>query len=88
MRSLARGDDTDKVLSNLSRSLTNKLILAPTTGLKQTSAEGRDDLLGYARKLLGISEPKAPPELQEDTAKAESLEISADDTDHSRHTLQ
>ena len=98
MRSLSRGDGVDEVLAQLSRSLTQKLIHAPTLGLKQTTADGREDLLDYARKLLGIQAPAAPELEQEsdtrgestpgESTPGESLDISAEDTDHSRHTLQ
>ncbi len=89
LRSLERGDDPEKLLTQFSRSLTNKLIHAPTAGLKQLSAEGREDLLAGARELLGIQEPEAPETSHKKaTDKVEALDISADDTDHSRHTLQ
>ena len=85
LRSIARGDDPEKVLNQFSRGLTNKLIHAPTAGLKQISADGRQDQLRRARKLLGIAEPEQPAG---DTEAGESLDLSVDDTDHSRHTLQ
>jgi glutamyl-tRNA reductase len=88
LQSLARGDDAEKLLTQLSRSLTNKLIHAPTAGLKEASAEGREDILTSARKLLGIeTAPQAEPE-QAKPGSAEELDISTEDTDHSRHTLQ
>jgi glutamyl-tRNA reductase len=90
LRNLAKGQDPDTVLSQLARSLTNKLIHDPTTGLKDLSAAGRQDLLVHARKLLGIAQQEGQP--QEAAAEADdagdALGISADDTDHSRHTLQ
>ncbi len=85
LRSIARGDDPEKVLNQFSRGLTNKLIHAPTAGLKQISADGRQDQLRRARKLLDIAEPEQPAG---DTEAGESLDLSVDDTDHSRHTLQ
>ncbi len=85
LRSIARGDDPEKVLNQFSRGLTNKLIHAPTAGLKKISADGRQDQLRRARKLLGIAEPEQPAG---DTEAGESLDLSVDDTDHSRHTLQ
>lgn len=54
MSSLDRGDDPARVLAQLSRSITNKLIHAPTAGLKKASAEGRQDVLAHAQGLLGI----------------------------------
>ena len=54
LRALARGEDPQQVVAQLARSVTNKLIHAPTAGLKQASAEGRQDLLAGARRLLGL----------------------------------
>jgi len=54
LASLERGDEASKVLTQLSRSITNKLIHAPTRGLKKASAEGRHDVLAHAQGLLGI----------------------------------
>jgi glutamyl-tRNA reductase len=54
LAALERGDDAPAVLAQLARGLTNKLIHAPTTGLKRASAEGREDVLAHARKLLGL----------------------------------
>jgi len=62
LRALSRGEDPSQLLAQMARGLTNKLIHAPTKGLKQASAEGRQDVLGGARKLLGLEnvEQKAP----------------------------
>jgi len=54
LRALARGEDPQKIAAQLARAITNKLIHAPTTGLRQASAAGRQDLLAHARKLLGL----------------------------------
>ena len=89
LRAIAKGDDAEKVLTQLSRGLTNKLIHAPTAGLKQLSAEGKADQLRHARRLLGIAEDEPDKvSAKADSAPSDSLEISAEDTDHSRHTLQ
>ncbi len=88
MRALARGEDPAKVVTHLSRGLTNKLIHAPTTGLKEISARGREDHLDSARRLLGIAEPEPAADTGSPAEPAENLEISTEDTDHSRHTLQ
>ena len=56
LRALARGDDPQQIVAQLSRGITNKLIHAPTAGLKQASVDGRQDLLANARRLLGLSE--------------------------------
>ncbi len=57
LRALARGEDPGKLLAQLARGLTNKLLHAPTAGLKQASADGREDHLGIARALLGLEQP-------------------------------
>jgi glutamyl-tRNA reductase len=54
LTSISRGEDPQKVLVQLARAITNKLIPAPTTGLKKASAEGRHDVLGHAARLLGL----------------------------------
>jgi glutamyl-tRNA reductase len=61
-RALARGADPMEILVQLSRAITNKLTHAPTTGLKQASAEGRQDLINNARRLLGLEVEPATPE--------------------------
>lgn len=90
LRSIKRGDDPESVLARFSRGLTNKLIHAPTTGLKQVSADGRDSELQTARKLLGIAatDPGPATDNKDKSSSADAIELSADDTDHSRHTLQ
>ncbi|QFU74812.1 glutamyl-tRNA reductase [Halioglobus maricola] len=85
LRSLARGEDPAKLLTQLSRTLMNKLIHAPTAGLKEVSASGREQALDDARRLLGIEAPSPPAET---SAETESVDIHVQDTDHSRHTLQ
>ncbi|MDO8861336.1 glutamyl-tRNA reductase [Haliea sp. E1-2-M8] len=54
LRGLARGDDPQQIVAQLARGITNKLIHAPTAGLKRASADGRQDLVAGARKLLGL----------------------------------
>ncbi|MFK7829127.1 MAG: glutamyl-tRNA reductase [Congregibacter sp.] len=54
LASIARGDDPQQVVAQLARGITNKLIHAPTAGLKKASAEGRHDVLGHAVRLLGL----------------------------------
>ena len=87
LRSLSRGDDPQQILAQLSRAITNKLIHAPTAGLKQASADGRQDLLVNARKLLGIEDkPQASPPTAEQESADFELPSSAVET--SRRTLQ
>ncbi len=75
LRAIARGDDPQQVAAQLARSITNKLIHAPTAGLKAASAAGREDLLAGARRLLGL------PDNQADSAPAEESPENAADTD-------
>ncbi len=58
LRQLSGGQDPAKVLAQMARGITQKLIHAPTTGLKKISAEGREDLMHNARTLLGL--PSTP----------------------------
>ncbi len=54
LAAITRGEDPQQVVAQLARAITNKLIHAPTTGLKKASAEGRHDVLGHAVRLLGL----------------------------------
>jgi glutamyl-tRNA reductase len=69
---LSRGEDPAQVLAKMARGLTQKLIHAPSAGLKTLSAAGREDLIANARKLLGLSD-------LHESASEES--ISESDTD-------
>ena len=87
VRALSRGDDPQQVVAQLARTITNKLIHAPTSGLKQASAEGRLDVLASARKLLGLEgEREEPPAM--DTNEQAETDLPASTVDSSRHTLQ
>ena len=73
LAAVTRGDDPQAVVAQLARSITNKLIHAPTAGLKKASAEGRHDVLGHAVRLLDL-----PRDALEATAALdESAESSA-----------
>lgn len=72
-RALARGDDPQQVIAQLARTLTNKLIHAPTAGLKKASADGRQDLVDSACQLLGLEQATA-------TATVNPSESGGDDT--------
>ncbi|MCR9105807.1 MAG: glutamyl-tRNA reductase [Gammaproteobacteria bacterium] len=87
-RALARGEDPLQVMARLSRSLMNKLIHAPTTGLKKASIEGRHDIIESASALLGLeTEADSVSEARDDDDNPE-LPLSADATDSSTRTLQ
>jgi glutamyl-tRNA reductase len=83
LRALSRGDDPEKVINQLARGLTNKLIHAPTAGLKAVSVVGREEQLGAARRLLGLDQPESGRE--DDSAVSER---SSGDGARAGHTLQ
>jgi glutamyl-tRNA reductase len=55
---LQAGADPEKVLQEVTRTLTNKLIHAPSTQLRTAGVEGRDDLLTAARELFNLKTDK------------------------------
>jgi glutamyl-tRNA reductase len=77
LRALNRGDDPQQVVVALARGITNKLIHAPTAGLKQASAAGRLDVLAGARRLLGLD---AANETSTISTRFEQDEPPADDS--------
>jgi glutamyl-tRNA reductase len=86
-RALARGEDPLQLLVQMSRALTNKLIHAPTTGLKQASAEGRQDLINNARRLLGL-DVESPRATAVETDEEADGELPAPTVETTRRTLQ
>ena len=87
LRALARGEDPQQLLAQLARGITNKLIHAPTAGLKQASAEGRQDVLASARRLLGIEASSDAPAATGDRPE-EDFEPPSPTVQPSRRTLQ
>lgn len=59
-RALAAGGDPEKVLANLARGLTNKLLHPPSIALRRASVEGRRQLVASARELFGLDETPPP----------------------------
>ena len=94
LRSLARGDDPSQVAAILARNVTNKLIHAPTRGLKDASAAGRRDLLAMARDLLGLGSDRSvraaneENELGDQRSTHPDIDLSNINTDPSEQTLQ
>ncbi|MCL4104172.1 UNVERIFIED_CONTAM: hypothetical protein GTU68_035034 [Idotea baltica] len=86
LRLLSRGDDPEKVLEQLSKGLTQKLIHAPSTGLKKLSAAGREDLVAHARNLLGLDAKSQPKDDVKNDAKKPTFSVISTDT--SEQTLQ
>jgi glutamyl-tRNA reductase len=68
LASLGKGADPREVLERLGRNLTNKLLHAPSLGLKKAAADGAAEKLAWASELLGIAgqeqAPAAPAEPQ------------------------
>lgn len=55
LRLLEAGADAEQVLQQFARNLTNKIIHAPTTILKDASANGRVDMIQVAQELFDLS---------------------------------
>jgi glutamyl-tRNA reductase len=88
-RALARGEDPQQIMARLARAITNKLIHAPTAGLKQASAEGRQDILHSAYKLLGLGgETPDPSQGGSDSDADEDFELPTPTVETTRRTLQ
>jgi glutamyl-tRNA reductase len=54
LQKLQQGADPEQVIQEFSRALTNKLVHAPSSQLRNASATGRQDLLQAARKLFNL----------------------------------
>ncbi|HVY05811.1 MAG TPA: glutamyl-tRNA reductase [Burkholderiales bacterium] len=58
VRMLAKGDDPDKVLEQLSHSLTNKFLHAPTQALNNATAGEREALVAALVRVFEIKQPE------------------------------
>ncbi|MCP8899107.1 glutamyl-tRNA reductase [Gilvimarinus xylanilyticus] len=56
LKQLQAGGDADKVMAQLARNLTNKLLHAPTTALREASANGQYDTVRLAHNLFAITQ--------------------------------
>lgn len=54
LRKLRQGGDPEQILQHVTHSLTNKLIHAPSSQLRQASAEGRQDLIQATHELFNL----------------------------------
>jgi glutamyl-tRNA reductase len=94
LRALARGEDPAQVAAVLARGVTNKLIHAPTKGLKEASAAGRQDLLASARNLLGLKsalsadEPVSNERAEDSLPPGTENDINPSTPDTPERTLQ
>ena len=71
LSAINRGEDAQQVVAELARSLTNKLIHAPTVGLRKASAAGRTDVLHHAAQLLDL--PRQAADLQIEPAGTDAV---------------
>lgn len=53
---IARGADPADAMQRMSRALVNKILHEPSLALRQAAADGREDLLGFARRVFGVGE--------------------------------
>ena len=60
LRKLKQGEDPEKLLQQVSRAITNKLIHLPSSQLRQASEDGRQDLIEATRELFKLSNQKKP----------------------------
>jgi glutamyl-tRNA reductase len=54
LRAIAQGQPPEAVLEQFSKALSNKLMHAPTSGLRTASAEGRTDLIDWLKQLYRL----------------------------------
>ena len=59
LKQLSNGQDPHQVIQYFARSLTNKLIHAPSIQLKKASAEGRKEVMSWAQELFELSDSSA-----------------------------
>ncbi len=86
LSALARGSSPQDVVEQLARGITNKLLHAPTAGLKRASIEGRREELEKARRLLGLQDvaDSASSDSEDELARFQDL----DAVDPEGQTLQ
>ena len=58
---LRRGDSADEVVEYVARTLTNKLLHAPSTGIREAGARNRQEIVEAARILFGVAEGEGEP---------------------------
>jgi glutamyl-tRNA reductase len=55
LHQLKNGEDPETVLRSMARTLTNKLMHAPSVQLRQAGSQGQQEFLEVAKRLLGIT---------------------------------
>ena len=64
-RRLQSGEPADEVVEYVARTLTNKLLHAPSTGIREAGASDRQDIVEAARVLFGVAEGEEGEERDE-----------------------
>ena len=54
-RRLQGGEPADEVIEYVARTLTNKLLHAPSAGIREAGADDRQDVVEAARMLFGVT---------------------------------
>ena len=62
-RRLESGEPADEVIEYVARTLTNKLLHAPSTGIREAGARDRGDIVEAARLLFGVTEEDGEDEV-------------------------
>ena len=65
-RRLQSGEPADEVVEYVARTLTNKLLHAPSTGIREAGAGDRQDIVEAARVLFGLAEGDGDPAFEPD----------------------
>jgi glutamyl-tRNA reductase len=56
LKRMQNGDDPEKVLATLANMLTNKLIHQPTVQMREASANGRKEVMGWVQELYQLTD--------------------------------
>jgi glutamyl-tRNA reductase len=56
LKRMQKGDDPEKVLATLANMLTNKLIHQPTVQMREASANGRKEVMGWVQELYQLTD--------------------------------
>ena len=67
---LRRGDSADEVVEYVARTLTNKLLHAPSTGIREAGERNRQEIVEAARILFGVAEGDGEPVPESDPDRA------------------
>ena len=68
-RRLQGGDPADEVIEYVARTLTNKLLHAPSTGIREAGESDRQDVVEAARILFGVTGGEAAPDRSPDSER-------------------